>query len=101
MCAGPASVHQPDPWFLLSCVVWAHLACFPSQKLTDWLAFMPAALFVWFVALLIPFFGVINDIMGAFAVTFEAYIIPCLAFNLYFQGRPDRQDRSLSFRPAR
>jgi len=30
-----------------------------------------AALFVWFIALLIPFFGVINDLMGAFAVTFE------------------------------
>jgi hypothetical protein len=30
-----------------------------------------AALLVWFIALLLPFFGVINDILGAFAVTFE------------------------------
>jgi hypothetical protein len=30
-----------------------------------------AALFVWFIALAIPFFGVINDLLGAFCVTFE------------------------------
>lgn len=30
-----------------------------------------AALFVWFIALAIPFFGVVNDLMGAFCVTFE------------------------------
>jgi hypothetical protein len=51
----------------------------------------PAALFVWFIALAIPFFGVVNDLLGAFCVTFETFILPPLAFNLYYQGRPDRQ----------
>jgi hypothetical protein len=50
-----------------------------------------AALFVWFIALAIPFFGVVNDLLGAFCVTFETFILPPLAFNLYYQGRPDRQ----------
>jgi auxin influx carrier (AUX1 LAX family) len=52
---------------------------------------LPAALFVWFIALAIPFFGVVNDLLGAFCVTFETFILPPLAFNLYYQGRPDRQ----------
>ena len=34
---------------------------------------IPLALFVWFLALLLPFFGVINDLLGAFAVSFETY----------------------------
>jgi auxin influx carrier (AUX1 LAX family) len=46
---------------------------------------------VWFIALAIPFFGVVNDLLGAFCVTFETFILPPLAFNLYYQGRPDRQ----------
>lgn len=29
-------------------------------------------------------FGVINEILGAFTVTFETYIIPCLAFNIHY-----------------
>jgi hypothetical protein len=27
----------------------------------------PSGLFVWFIALMLPFFGVINDLLGAFA----------------------------------
>lgn len=46
---------------------------------------------MWFIALAIPFFGVVNDLLGAFCVTFETFILPPLAFNLYYQGRPDRQ----------
>ena len=41
-----------------------------------------AAIIIWFIAIAFPFFGVINDILEAFIVTFETYIIPCLAFNI-------------------
>ena len=34
---------------------------------------LPLALFVGFLALLLPFFGVINYLLGAFTVTFETY----------------------------
>eukprot|EP00775_Hariotina_reticulata_P005826 gene5826-6067_t len=61
---------------------------------------LPVALFVWFIALLLPFFGVINDLLGAFAVTLETYIIPCVAFNMHYQGKPDRQARAI-FKPSR
>lgn len=110
-----------------------------------------SALFTWFIALLIPFFGVrnwhrpclqcshcacrvpasgccavcskqllctstphrsgccrlhaagchqvINDLLGAFCVTFETYIIPCVAFNIYYHS-PERRARAL-FKPAK
>lgn len=32
------------------------------------------ALFVWFVALMLPFFGVINDLIGAFCTPLETYM---------------------------
>ncbi|KAI8476179.1 MAG: transmembrane amino acid transporter protein-domain-containing protein [Monoraphidium minutum] len=51
---------------------------------------IPVGLFVLFLALLVPFFGVINDLLGAFAVTFETYIIPCVAWSLYFRTKERR-----------
>lgn len=43
-----------------------------------------AGAIIWFIAVAFPFFGVINDILGAFTVTFETFIIPCLVFNIHF-----------------
>ncbi|CAA6669121.1 unnamed protein product [Spirodela intermedia] len=37
---------------------------------------IPVVLFIWFLALAIPFFGPINSIMGAFLISFSVYIIP-------------------------
>jgi auxin influx carrier (AUX1 LAX family) len=47
---------------------------------------VPLALFVWLLALMLPFFGVINDLLGAFCVSFETYIIPCAAYTIYYAG---------------
>ena len=43
-----------------------------------------AGALIWLIAVAFPFFGVINDILGAFTVTFETFIIPCLVFNIHF-----------------
>ena len=51
---------------------------------------MPVALFVWFIALAVPFFGVINDLLGAFAVTLETYVIPAVAWSIYYRT-PERR----------
>uniref|UniRef100_A0A383W752 Amino acid transporter transmembrane domain-containing protein n=1 Tax=Tetradesmus obliquus TaxID=3088 RepID=A0A383W752_TETOB len=74
------------------CILWEKLLRVHYKP--NWIrlpARIPVALFVWFIALAIPFFGVVNDLLGAFCVTFETFILPPLAFNLYYQGRPDRQ----------
>lgn len=41
---------------------------------------IPIVLLIWFIALLIPFFGPFNSIMGAFFTTMASYIIPCIAY---------------------
>ncbi|GAB4818758.1 hypothetical protein N2152v2_005804 [Parachlorella kessleri] len=46
---------------------------------------LPVALLLWLIALAFPFFGVINDILGAFTTTFETFIIPCLVYNIHYQ----------------
>ena len=51
---------------------------------------VPAAA-VWCIALLLPFFGVINDLLGSFCTPFETYIIPCIAFTLYYWPRARRE----------
>ncbi|KAF6262602.1 transmembrane amino acid transporter protein-domain-containing protein [Scenedesmus sp. NREL 46B-D3] len=74
------------------CILWEKLLRVHYKP--NWIKLpsrIPVALFVWFIALAIPFFGVVNDLLGAFCVTFETFILPPLAFNLYYQGRPDRQ----------
>jgi hypothetical protein len=47
------------------------VVCLLLLLLLHGVAVCPAAMFVWFIALAIPFFGVVNDLMGAFCVTFE------------------------------
>ena len=46
-----------------------------------------SALLVWFIALLVPFFGLINNLIGAFCVPFETYITPCLAFTMFYWSK--------------
>ncbi|PSC69121.1 auxin transporter 1 [Micractinium conductrix] len=46
---------------------------------------LPISLLLWLIALAFPFFGVINDLLGAFTTTFETFIIPCLAYNIHYQ----------------
>ena len=46
----------------------------------------PAALFVWFIALLLPFYSTINAIMGSFGNSFTAFVFPSGAY-LWVYGR--------------
>lgn len=39
-----------------------------------------------FIAIAMPFFGVINSVLGAFTTTFGTFIIPCTVYNLYFNN---------------
>lgn len=50
---------------------------------------LPIGLLLWLVALAFPFFGVINEVLGAFTTSFETYIIPPLVYNILYFHRAD------------
>lgn len=61
---------------------------------------LPVGLLLWLIALAIPFFGVINDVLGAFTTTFETFIIPPLVYNvLYFHSANAAANRASAPRP--
>ncbi|EFJ35892.1 hypothetical protein SELMODRAFT_78094 [Selaginella moellendorffii] len=43
------------------------------------IARIPVVLAIWFIAIMIPFFGPINSAVGSLLVTFSVYLIPCAA----------------------
>ena len=43
-----------------------------------------AALLLWFIALLFPFYGIINSIIGALTGSMVSFVLPALAYNLYY-----------------
>ncbi|KAK9807259.1 hypothetical protein WJX73_004186 [Symbiochloris irregularis] len=45
------------------------------------LARIPVFGFIYFLAILFPYYNIINGILGAFTTTFETFCIPTLAFN--------------------
>jgi auxin influx carrier (AUX1 LAX family) len=50
---------------------------------------------VWFMVLIsvaMPFFGIINSVLGAFATTFGTFIIPAACYNLYFKTKRIEDD---------
>ena len=47
---------------------------------------IPVVGFVLLIAVMFPFFGVINSVLGAFSTTFGSYIIPALVYNLHFNS---------------
>jgi len=47
---------------------------------------LPVSLFVWFIALLLPFYNTINAIMGSFGNSFTAFVFPTGAY-LWVYGR--------------
>ncbi|EFN55688.1 hypothetical protein CHLNCDRAFT_133952 [Chlorella variabilis] len=68
---------------------WKRLACR-----------VPVGLLLWLIALAFPFFGVINDLLGAFTTTFEArctFIIPCLAYNIHYQLKKNAAQNRLDW----
>ena len=61
---------------------------------------LPVGLLLWLIALAIPFFGVINDVLGALTTTFETFIIPPLVYNvLYFHSANAAANRAAAPKP--
>ena len=46
--------------------------------------FRHAALLLWFIAIAFPFYGLINSIIGALTGSMVSFILPALAYNLYY-----------------
>ncbi|KAJ7519727.1 hypothetical protein O6H91_20G053500 [Diphasiastrum complanatum] len=53
---------------------------------------IPVALAMWFVSLMIPFFGPINSAVGSLLVTCSVYIIPCAAHMTFYRSAHNRQN---------
>lgn len=56
------------------------------------IARLPVAILLWFLALLFPFFGPLNSIIGSIIMSFSTYIIPCVAYLIVFRTKSARQD---------
>ena len=57
---------------------------------------VPIACVLWFLALLVPFFGPLNSLIGAFIMSFSVYIIPCVAYLMVFKHPQSRKVRIIS-----
>jgi hypothetical protein len=55
------------------------------------IARVPIACLLWFLALLVPFFGPLNSLIGAFIMSFSVYIIPCVAYLMVFKHPQSRE----------
>lgn len=53
---------------------------------------LPVALLLWLLALLFPFFGPLNSLIGAFIMSFSVYIVPCMAYMIVFWKPAARQE---------
>ena len=62
------------------------------------IARIPIACLLWFLALLIPFFGPLNSLIGAFIMSFSVYIIPCIAYLIVFKTPKSREVLSQHFK---
>ncbi|KAJ7518936.1 hypothetical protein O6H91_20G016100 [Diphasiastrum complanatum] len=56
------------------------------------MARIPVAVFIWFMSLMLPFFGPINSAVGSLLVTFSVYIIPCAAHMTFYRSSLSRQN---------
>lgn len=59
------------PQLAASCCLQLMHVHAPLSTTTQPKALAPAGLLLWLIALAFPFFGVINDVLGAFTSTFE------------------------------
>ncbi|KAJ7539531.1 hypothetical protein O6H91_11G098800 [Diphasiastrum complanatum] len=62
---------------------------------------VPVVLVVWFFALMIPFFGPINSVVGALLVTFSVFIIPCAAHMVFYRRSTARKVMKILQHPRR
>lgn len=53
---------------------------------------IPVLLFLWLIALLIPFYGTINSLFSAISNGMTGYVLPCLAFNWYYRSQQRKDD---------
>jgi auxin influx carrier (AUX1 LAX family) len=53
---------------------------------------IPIGILLWFFALMIPFFGPLNSIIGALFMSFSVFIIPCMAYTYTFWKAPAREN---------
>eukprot|EP01018_Ginkgo_biloba_P029518 Gb_22661 [translate_table: standard] len=53
---------------------------------------LPVAILLWFLALLFPFFGPLNSLIGSIIMSFSTYIIPCVAYLTVFRTKTSRQE---------
>ncbi|KAH9309620.1 hypothetical protein KI387_037531, partial [Taxus chinensis] len=53
---------------------------------------LPVTIILWFLALLVPFFGPLNSMIGSIIMSFSVFIIPCFAYIKVFQTKTFRQD---------
>lgn len=65
-----------------------------SHYLVRIVARIPVAILLWFLALMFPFFGPLNSVIGSFIMSFSVYIIPCAAYLIVFRTKTSRQDAS-------
>lgn len=52
---------------------------------------LPVVLFLWFLALMVPFFGPLNSLIGSLLLSFSTYVIPCVAYLYVFRTKQARQ----------
>lgn len=55
------------------------------------IARIPISMVIWFFALAIPFFGLINSLMGAVLITMGGYVIPPLFFAIAYRTAAARE----------
>uniref|UniRef100_A0A0C9RQK5 TSA: Wollemia nobilis Ref_Wollemi_Transcript_23155_1695 transcribed RNA sequence n=1 Tax=Wollemia nobilis TaxID=56998 RepID=A0A0C9RQK5_9CONI len=63
-----------------------------SHYLIRVIARLPVAILLWFLALLFPFFGPLNSIIGSIIMSFSTYIIPCVAYLIVYRTKAARQE---------
>lgn len=52
---------------------------------------VPIGLLLWLLALMFPFFGPLNSMIGSMFMSFSVFIIPCVAYTITFWSPSARQ----------
>ncbi|GLJ38158.1 hypothetical protein SUGI_0776840 [Cryptomeria japonica] len=63
-----------------------------SKYLIRVISRLPVSILLWFLALLVPFFGPLNSMIGSVIMSFSVFIIPCFAYIRVFRTQSSRQN---------
>lgn len=55
---------------------------------------IPIGILLWFIALMIPFFGPLNSIIGSLFMSFSVFIIPTIAYTITFWNPKARENEA-------